>query len=84
MYPDETVTSNCIGILVKNWADEPFIKGAYSFPNPESTGQREILARPEYGKIFFAGEATNFNGHLATVHGAMESGYRACKEILES
>lgn len=84
MYPEETVTSNCIGVLVKNWADEPFIKGAYSFPNPESAGQREILARPEHGKIFFAGEATNFNGHLATVHGAMESSYRACKEILES
>jgi monoamine oxidase len=84
MYPDEEVTGNCVGVLVKNWADEPFIKGAYSYPNPESTGQREILARPEHGKIFFAGEATNYNGHLATVHGAMESGYRACKEILES
>lgn len=84
MHPDEDVVGKCIGILVKNWADEPFIKGAYSFPNPESTGQREILARPEHGKLFFAGEATNFNGHLATVHGAMESGFRACKEILES
>jgi monoamine oxidase len=45
-----------------------------AYQESESTGE----------KVFFAGEATNFNGHLATVHGAMESGYRACKEILES
>ncbi len=70
--------------LFKNWSDELYIGGAYSFPSMNSTGQREILAASVESKIFFAGEATNYNGHLATVHGAMESGYRAVKELLEA
>jgi len=32
--------------------------------------------------LFFAGEATVTNGHLATVHGAIESGQRAAQELL--
>jgi monoamine oxidase len=70
--------------LYKNWANEPYIGGAYSFPSLNSEGQREKLAAAVSNKLFFAGEATNFNGHLATVHGAMESGYRAVLELLES
>ena len=41
----------------------------------------EILAKPIENRIFFAGEATN-PIHYATVHGAIESGYRAADEIL--
>jgi monoamine oxidase len=70
--------------MLKNWRNEPFIQGAYSYPSINSEGQREHLAAPVNAKLFFAGEATNYNGHLATVHGAMESGYRAVKELLES
>jgi len=32
--------------------------------------------------LFFAGEATDFSGHHGTVHGAIASGARAVKEIL--
>ena len=41
----------------------------------------ETLAKPIENRIFFAGEATN-SIHYATVHGAIESGYRAADEIL--
>ena len=41
----------------------------------------ETLAKPIENRIFFAGEATN-PIHYATVHGAIESGYRAADEIL--
>jgi monoamine oxidase len=85
IFPTGGVTGKYTGSFVyKNWADEPYIGGAYSFPSITSTGQREILALPINSKVFFAGEATNYNGHLATVHGAMESGFRAVKEILQA
>jgi monoamine oxidase len=34
--------------------------------------------------VFFAGEATEWNGHHATVHGALASGERAAREVLHS
>jgi monoamine oxidase len=85
LYPNGNVQSMYSGeFLYKNWANEPYIGGAYSFPSLNSEGQREKLAAAVSNKLFFAGEATNFNGHLATVHGAMETGYRAAIEILNS
>jgi monoamine oxidase len=85
LYPNGNVQSLYSGeFLYKNWANEPYIGGVYSYPSINSTGQRENLASSISNKLFFAGEATNYNGHLATVHGAMESGYRAVLELLES
>jgi len=85
IYPTGNVSGKYNGInIIQNWGNEPYIEGAYSYPSPGSEGKRSILAAPINNKIYFAGEATNFNGHLATVHGAMESAYRATKEILEA
>ena len=42
------------------------------------------LAAPVARTLFFAGEATNSQGHHATVHGAIASGYRAAAEILNT
>jgi hypothetical protein len=32
--------------------------------------------------LFFAGEATDYEGNNATVHGAMASGVRVAKEVI--
>jgi monoamine oxidase len=67
-----------------NWAGDPWSRGAYSY-TPVSAGQaRAELAAPLLPTLFFAGEATSTNGHLATVHGAIESGWRAAEELLGS
>jgi len=83
MYPTQNPSELCTGILVQQWADEPFIRGAYSYPSPGSTGMREILSEPVGNSLYFAGEACNVNGHIATVHGAMESAYLACKSMMK-
>jgi monoamine oxidase len=70
--------------VVKNWTDDPFTLGSISYPSPGSMGMREDLAAPVGNKLFFAGEATNYNGHSGSVHGAMETAYRAVEEILRS
>lgn len=84
MFPQNDISTSVNEIFIKRWLDEPFIRGAYSYPSPESTGKRNILARSEWGKLFFAGEACNTKGHQGTVHGAMESAINACLELMNS
>ncbi len=40
------------------------------------------LAAPIENTLFFAGEATESEGHHGTVHGAIATGHRAAEEIL--
>jgi monoamine oxidase len=42
------------------------------------------LAAPIAGTLYFAGEATNSDGYNGTVHGAIATGLRAAKELLQS
>jgi monoamine oxidase len=62
------------------WSAEEFTKMGYSSLPPGGEGLREALAAP-LGALRFAGEATN-PVRPATVHGAIESGRRAAKEVL--
>jgi monoamine oxidase len=67
---------------VADWTTEPFVRGLYSFPLAHTEPRhREALAAPLCGKLFFAGEATDLEGHSGTVHGAIESGRRAAGEV---
>jgi monoamine oxidase len=66
--------------IVLNWQSEPFIQMAYSFCPVGAAGFRKILSDPVEGVLFFAGEATSVE-RSATVHGAIESGRRAAKQV---
>lgn len=65
-----------------HWANDPFACGAYSYLKPGGTNAPKLLAKPIQNTLFFAGEATDVNGDIATVHGAMTSGLRVANEIL--
>jgi len=68
---------------IADWGADPYVRGLYSYPTIETTEtHRETLARPLAGRLFFAGEATDTTGHSGTVHGAMETGWRAAAEVL--
>ena len=67
-----------------DWSKVEYIGCAYSYPSVGSHKLRKHLARPVEDKIFFAGEATHYNGHFATVHGALETAERAVEEIMET
>ncbi len=69
---------------VMDWSKDNFTKGAYSYPLVDSEGAREALGASIEDKVYFAGEATHNKGHFGTVHGAMETGYKAAFEILKS
>jgi monoamine oxidase len=64
-----------------DWTSDPFTRGAYSYLPIGGLEAQQTLAQPVDDVLFFAGEATSV-GHVGTVHGAIESGERAAKEIL--
>lgn len=78
-----------IRMIRTNWSSQPNFRGSYSNRGISATiagVTNKDLATPVNinGKnvIFFAGEATNEN-HFSTVHGAVETGFRAASEIME-
>jgi monoamine oxidase len=70
---------------VERWVGNPFVKGGYSFlPKDATLDDRLELASCEDDVLFFAGEATNTEGEAGTVHGAIETGYRAAEQVIRS
>jgi monoamine oxidase len=67
-----------------DWQTDPFSCGAYSYALVGGSDAFDQLAQPIEKTLFFAGEATNGDGHNGTVHGAIATGYRAAKEVLRS
>lgn len=83
---DGAASANYVDSFIQDWGKEPFVKGGYSFPAPNtfisaSDNAPLDLAAAVGCSLFFAGEATSLN-HAATVHGALESGARAAAEII--
>ena len=66
-----------------DWLNDPLARGAYSYPPVGMGDMPQRLAAPVSGTLFFAGEATDPRGDLGTVHGALGSGRRAAREVLE-
>lgn len=67
-----------------NWSQDPHIRGAYSYIPVNGMELPKLLAAPVHDTLFFAGEATISDAQTGTVFGAMESGLRAAREIMES
>jgi monoamine oxidase len=66
---------------VIDWSTTPYIEGGFTFPSVGLGDARKQLGAPVDNTLFFAGEATALGGHYATVHGAIESGWRAADEF---
>ena len=82
IFGGRVATEDVEDAYVADWTTEPFVRGLYSFPLAHTEPRhREALAAPLGGKLFFAGEATDLDGHSGTVHGAIESGRRAAGEV---
>jgi monoamine oxidase len=66
--------------LFTGWGSDPYSLMGYSYVPPGAAGYRADLAESVEDVLFFAGEATNVS-RPASVHGAIESGLRAAKEV---
>ncbi len=65
-----------------DWSADPYAQGVYSYSMKDGTDAPRQLAQPILNTLFFAGEATDFEGNSGYVHGAIASGIRAAREIL--
>jgi monoamine oxidase len=72
------------GAYVHDWQQDPFSRGAYSYASVGGIDAAKALAAPVADTLYFAGEATNFDGYNGTAHGAMASGDRAAREMLQA
>lgn len=70
--------------FVQNWGEDSFFQGVTSFPLVSGSGAAEQFALPINNRLFFAGEATAFNGNYGTVQGALESSERVVEEVLDT
>ncbi len=66
--------------LLCTWADDPWVRGAYSAHSATLPFDTEALRRP-VGPLFFAGEHTAGAWH-GLMEGALRSGARAAAEVL--
>lgn len=69
--------------LLHDWQADPYARGGYSYLRVGGRGARKALARPLEKTLFFAGEATAVEDS-GTVGGALASGIRAARQILNS
>jgi hypothetical protein len=82
--PTVVLRAGLQGWRLFDWQRDPFARGAYSFAPPGGARLPNQLAAPVQGTLFFAGEAANTGGATGTVHGAMDSGDRAARLVLDS
>jgi len=76
------IVSELVSAHTYNWQTDEFALGAYSYPGVGGTDAPDLLAASIEKTLYFAGEATNTEGHWGTVHGAIGSARRAVREML--
>jgi len=81
-YPRPMLQHMLEGWYVHDWQSDPYSRGSYSYVGVGGEGAQSELAQPLADTLFFAGEATHSGGHHGEVHGAIETGERAAREIL--
>lgn len=81
--PRAEVQAHLRGWHTHDWNRDPFARGGYSYVLSGGTEAHAALAKPVLNTLFFAGEALAGQGHNATMEGALQSGMRAAKELLE-
>jgi len=69
-------------IHMYDWSVDPNVRGAYSYAGVGGARAAQTLARAFDDRIHLAGEATE-SGSSGTVEGALVSGKRAAKKVLE-
>lgn len=78
----DNLAQRCVAARRVAWSADPWAYGGYAHVPPGAAAARRILAAPEGATLFFAGEATVYDSNPQTVHGAIESGWRAADEAL--
>ena len=71
-----------VACYTHDWHSDPFARGAYAYLPVDGLELQQTLGLPVDSTLYFAGEAISL-GHIGTVHGAIDTGQRAARQILE-
>lgn len=80
--PAALVERELVASFSHDWGADPWSRGAYSFAGVDGQPARKALATPVAATLYWAGEATYWEGSAGTVHGALATGVRAARELL--
>ena len=80
-FPAADIHEQLDRCYLHDWRADPFTGGAYAYLPVKGVEAQRVFSEPIDSKLFFAGEATSV-GHIGTVHGAIQSGQRAARELL--
>jgi monoamine oxidase len=78
----EHIQAQLVTTVAHNWSEDRFSQGAYSYVPAGAIDAPAIMATPQSGTLFFAGEHTDVTGHWGTVHAAIRTGLRAAAQVL--
>lgn len=78
--PAATIDAEILSVYSHDWADDPFVRGAYSYVAVGGAEGPDRLATPIEDTLYFAGEHTH-RGLIGTVAGALKTGYRAAEQV---
>lgn len=80
--PHHDLARNLIAAEARNWAHDPFARGAYSWATPRTRAAQTVLARHD-GPVLFSGEALCRGRDMGTVEAALASGLETARMILQ-
>jgi monoamine oxidase len=84
----ERIRDLFVGAEWRVWHDDPYSRsGDCALPDDTVSDAREALGVPITDNLFFAGEAVGVHGrpsNVASVHGAIESGIQAARDVIAS
>ena len=78
-----SVEARVRGTWTHDWSADPYARGAYAYACVDGADAPAALARPFRDRLFFAGEALAEVKERGTVTGALATGRRAARSILE-
>jgi monoamine oxidase len=80
--PVDRIRRNLVAARAINWGNDPFARGAYSYPTPRTREAQSVLRKPNGEAIFFSGEALYAGPELGTVEAALASGQETAQMIM--
>ena len=80
----EALESRLVEAWTHDWQSDPYTRGAYGYVPVGGLDAAEVLSEPVEDTLYFAGEALASGPGRGTVHGAMDSGRRAARRILDA
>ena len=78
--PEDLVRAELVETVSHDWSGDAFAQGAYSYVPAGAMEASGLMAEPELGTMFFAGEHADVTGHWGTVHAAIRSGLRVAEQ----